>query len=136
MLGHIGYYQKFIKIYAQITTPMEQLLKKDATYCWNEECNKSLEMLNEKMALAPILVFSKWDIEFHAHCVSHWAWYSHRKEQKELITRSRLLVDDHPKLRGTTPLLSVMDWRWYTCSINTATIYSKDTLRCILITLL
>ena len=24
MLGHTGYYQKFIKIYAQITTPMEK----------------------------------------------------------------------------------------------------------------
>jgi len=46
---------------------MEQLFKKDATYCWNEECNKSLEMIKEKMALAPILVFPKWDIEFHMH---------------------------------------------------------------------
>jgi hypothetical protein len=27
-LGHIGYYKKFIKGYAQITTPMEKLLKK------------------------------------------------------------------------------------------------------------
>jgi len=47
--------------------PMEQLLKKDATYCWKEECKKCLETLKEKMALAPILVFPKWDIEFHVH---------------------------------------------------------------------
>ena len=46
---------------------MEQLLKKDATYCWNEEWNKSLETLKEKMASNPILVFPKWDIEFHVH---------------------------------------------------------------------
>jgi len=46
---------------------MEQLLKKEATYCWNEECNRILEMLKEKMASAPILVFPKWDIEFHVH---------------------------------------------------------------------
>lgn len=58
---------KFIKSYAKITAPMEQLLKKDATYCWNEECNKSLEMLKEKMASAPILVFPKWDVKFHVH---------------------------------------------------------------------
>eukprot|EP00253_Pinus_taeda_P019155 PITA_19155 len=63
-LGHTGYYRKFIKSYAEITAPMEQLLKKDATYCWNEECNKSLETLKEKMASTPILVFPKWDIEF------------------------------------------------------------------------
>eukprot|EP00253_Pinus_taeda_P006962 PITA_06962 len=58
---------------------MEQLLKKDATYCWNEECNKSLETLKEKMASAPILVFPKWDVEFHVHvdvsCIALGAEY-------------------------------------------------------------
>jgi len=66
-LGHNGYYRKFIKGYAQIMTPMEQLLKKDATYCWNDDCKKSLKILKEKMVSAPILVFPKWDIEFHVH---------------------------------------------------------------------
>lgn len=66
-LGHMGYYRKFIKTYAQITAPMEQLLKKDDTYCWNEECKKSLETLKEKMASALILVFPKWDVKFHVH---------------------------------------------------------------------
>jgi len=37
-LDNIGYYRKFIKSYAQITAPMEKLLKKDATFCWNEQC--------------------------------------------------------------------------------------------------
>jgi len=38
MLGHTRYYRKFIKAYAQITAPMEKLLKKDATFCWDKEC--------------------------------------------------------------------------------------------------
>ena len=42
-------------------------MKKDATYCWNEECNKILETLKEKMALTPILAFPKWDVKFHVH---------------------------------------------------------------------
>ena len=46
---------------------MEQLLKKDATYFWNKECNKSLETIKEKMASTSILVFPKWDIELHVH---------------------------------------------------------------------
>ena len=37
MLGHIGYYRKFIKGYAQITAPMEKLLKRNAKYEWTEE---------------------------------------------------------------------------------------------------
>ena len=56
-LGHIGYYRKFIKGYAQITTPMEKLLKHNMKYEWNEECQKSLDILKERMGTASILVF-------------------------------------------------------------------------------
>eukprot|EP00253_Pinus_taeda_P022602 PITA_22602 len=56
-LVHTRYYRKFIKSYAQITAPMEKLLKKDATFCWNDEFHKSLDVLKEKMVITPILVF-------------------------------------------------------------------------------
>jgi hypothetical protein len=37
-LGHTRYYNNFIKGYAQITTPMEKLLNKEANFQWNEYC--------------------------------------------------------------------------------------------------
>jgi hypothetical protein len=37
-LGHTGYYRKFIKGYAHITAPMENLLKKDCQFGWTDEC--------------------------------------------------------------------------------------------------
>jgi hypothetical protein len=37
-LGHNGYFRNFIKGYAQITTPMEKILKKDCHFHWSEEC--------------------------------------------------------------------------------------------------
>eukprot|EP00253_Pinus_taeda_P024065 PITA_24065 len=67
MLGHTGYYRKFIKRYAQIIALMEKLLQKDATFCWNEECQQSLDVLKEKMVTVPILVFLNWKKEFHVH---------------------------------------------------------------------
>jgi hypothetical protein len=67
MLGHMGYYRKFIKGYAQITMPMEKLLRKDTKYQWNDECQHSLDTLKEKMVTAPILVFPDWEKTFHVH---------------------------------------------------------------------
>jgi hypothetical protein len=67
MLGHMGYYRKFIKDYAQITIPMEKLLRKDTKYQWNNECQNGLDTLKEKMVTAPILVFPDWEKTFHVH---------------------------------------------------------------------
>jgi hypothetical protein len=66
-LGHTGYYRKFIKGYAQITTPMEKLLKKEAKFQWNEDCQKGLDVLKQKLVIVPILVFLDWKKEFHVH---------------------------------------------------------------------
>ena len=56
-LGNTGYYRKFIKVYAQITTPMEKLLRKDTNFQWNDECKHGLDTLKEKMIIASILAF-------------------------------------------------------------------------------
>lgn len=56
-LGHSGYYRKFIKGYAQNTTPLDKLLKKYIKYQWMEECQKIFDILKERMVIAPILVF-------------------------------------------------------------------------------
>jgi len=36
---------------------MERLLKKDVTFCWDDDCQKRLDVLKEKMVTMPILVF-------------------------------------------------------------------------------
>ena len=66
-LGHMRYYRNFIKGYAQITALMEKLLKKDVTFCWNDDYKKILDILKEKMVTMPILVFFDWKKEFHVH---------------------------------------------------------------------
>ena len=67
VLGHIGYYQKFIRGYATITAPMEKLLKKDVKFQWITTCQESLDKLKNAMAIAPILMFPDWKKEFHVH---------------------------------------------------------------------
>ena len=57
---HIGYYCKFIIGYAEIAATIEKLLKKDVKFQWNEDYQKSLDILKEKMIFAPILGFLGW----------------------------------------------------------------------------
>jgi hypothetical protein len=66
-LGHIGYYMKFIKGYAYITTSMENFLKKEGKFQWNEDCQKRLDTLKQKLVIEPILIFPYWKKEFHVH---------------------------------------------------------------------
>jgi hypothetical protein len=66
-LGHTGYYRKFIKGYAQITAPMERLLKKDCQFGWTDECHQSFDTLKQNMVTEPILVFPNWSKAFHVH---------------------------------------------------------------------
>jgi hypothetical protein len=60
-LGHRGYHKKFIRGYAHITALMDNILKKDTMYEWNDEWKKSLDILKENMVIVPILVFPDWD---------------------------------------------------------------------------
>jgi hypothetical protein len=58
---------KFIKGYAQITMPMEKLLRKDNKFQWNEDCQREFETLKEKMITTPIIEFPDWEKTFHVH---------------------------------------------------------------------
>jgi hypothetical protein len=66
-LGHIGYHCGFIKNYASIITPLEQLLKKYEASRWTQDCDKSFDLLKEKFSVAPILTYLNRHIEFHMH---------------------------------------------------------------------
>jgi hypothetical protein len=46
---------------------MEKLIKKDTKFQWNEECQRGLDTLKEKMVTKPILVFLYWENTLHVH---------------------------------------------------------------------
>jgi hypothetical protein len=66
-LGQTGYYHRFIIRYANITAPLENLLKKVEMFQWTPECDKAFETLKEKLNTTPILIFPNWENEFHFH---------------------------------------------------------------------
>ena len=66
-MGHMGYNHKFLKGYAAIIAPMENLLKKYVAFEWTPECQGSFDTLKAKMPSTPIKVFPDWNKEFHVH---------------------------------------------------------------------
>jgi len=66
-LEHTGYDHRLIRRYANITAPLENLLKKDELFQWTPECDKAFETLKEKLITTPILIFPNREKEFHVH---------------------------------------------------------------------
>jgi hypothetical protein len=66
-LGNTGYYRKFIKGYVHIIAPMKKFLRKNNKFQWNEDFQRGLDTLKEKMVTTPILVFQDWEKTFHVH---------------------------------------------------------------------
>ena len=56
-LGLSGYYCRFVKGYAAIARPLNQLLGKDMKFIWTEDCEAAFNTLKEKLTSPPILAF-------------------------------------------------------------------------------
>jgi hypothetical protein len=53
--------------YSNITFPMDELLQKEIEYRWSQDFQESFEILNKRLAEAPILKFPDWSRRFHVH---------------------------------------------------------------------
>lgn len=63
-LGLVGYYRKFIPNFSQIAKPLTQLLKKEETFTWTDNCQKSFEHLRDELLKEPILQYPNFNEEF------------------------------------------------------------------------
>lgn len=52
-----NYYRKFIKNFAEITLPLNQLCRKNVTFDWSTQCNNSFETLKRLLTSPPILEY-------------------------------------------------------------------------------
>ncbi|GJR91460.1 putative nucleotidyltransferase, ribonuclease H [Tanacetum coccineum] len=68
ILGHIGFYRRFIKDFSQIARPMTQLLVKDAAFNFSEECIQAFDILKRELTRAPIMIKPDWSLPFEIMC--------------------------------------------------------------------
>ncbi|XP_050884689.1 uncharacterized mitochondrial protein AtMg00860-like [Lathyrus oleraceus] len=55
-VGLAGYYRRFIEGFAKIVAPLTQLTRKNHIFAWTEQCEKSFQLMKEKLTASPVLV--------------------------------------------------------------------------------
>nr|GFA10248.1 reverse transcriptase domain-containing protein [Tanacetum cinerariifolium] len=68
ILGHAGFYRRFIQKFSKIARPMTLLLEKDTSFFFSQECVEDFQTLKIKLTKAPILIAPDWDLPFDLMC--------------------------------------------------------------------
>ena len=56
-LGFCSYYRRFVKSFARIAFPLNQLLTKGVPFEWSEECQTAFDTLKECLTSGPVLTY-------------------------------------------------------------------------------
>ncbi|KAK2369206.1 hypothetical protein QL285_082354 [Trifolium repens] len=67
-LGHAGFYRRFIKDFSKIAKPLCNLLLKESTFTFTEECLKSFNTLKEKLVTTHKIVAPDWNLHYELMC--------------------------------------------------------------------
>ena len=68
LLGHAGFYRRFIKDFSKIARPLCRLLEKDTKFKFDESCHNSFEEIKSRLVEAPIMAKPNWNREFEIMC--------------------------------------------------------------------
>ena len=64
LLGHAGFYRRFIKNLSAIARPLCSFLAKDVIFEWSQACEKAFEKLKSMLVSPPIMRPPIWDLPF------------------------------------------------------------------------
>ncbi|KAK1694524.1 hypothetical protein QYE76_011221 [Lolium multiflorum] len=67
VLGHAGFYRRFIKDFSKISKPLTNLLQKDVPFVFDDDCKEAFETLKKALTTAPV-VEPDWNLPFEIMC--------------------------------------------------------------------
>jgi len=70
--GKINFVRRFLPNFAEIVKPMNDLLKKDTPYLWNQTTNKAFEQIKERIASTPVLISPDYTKDFIIYSFHRW----------------------------------------------------------------
>ena len=91
-LGLCGFYQKFIRRYADITVPLTELLKKSVKWKWGQEQQQSFEELKSALLKSAELAYPNWSEPFVVHLDASKFAIGATLSQKDTEENLRLLA--------------------------------------------
>ncbi|XP_052725950.1 uncharacterized protein LOC128194403 [Vigna angularis] len=107
-LGLAGFYRRFVENFSTIAAPLNELLKKDMPFKWDEKQSLAFETLNHKLTHAPILHLPNFSKAFQVECDASGVGIG-----VVLIQEGHPIAYFSEKLRGPTLNYSTYDKELY-----------------------
>ncbi|KAK1646987.1 hypothetical protein QYE76_064792 [Lolium multiflorum] len=68
VLGHAGFYRRFIKDFSKISKPLTNLLQKDVPFVFDDDYKEAFETLKKALTTAPVVEPPDWNLPFEIMC--------------------------------------------------------------------
>ncbi|KAK1651808.1 hypothetical protein QYE76_069613 [Lolium multiflorum] len=68
VLGHAGFYRRFIKDFSKISKPLTNLLQKDVPFVFDDDCKEAFQTLMKALTTAPVVEPPDWNLPFEIMC--------------------------------------------------------------------
>ena len=96
-LGLTGYYRKFVPRFADISRPLTRLTRKETTFNWTPECQKSFELLKSYLCGEPILKYADTSKSYTLYTdVSKYGWAGVLTQSHTMDIDGKSVTTDHP----------------------------------------
>ena len=96
-LGLTGYYRKFVPRFADISRALTRLTRKETTFNWTPECQKSFELLKSYLCGDPILKYADTSKPYTLYTdASKYGWAGVLTQSHTMDIDSKSVTTDHP----------------------------------------
>jgi hypothetical protein len=68
ILGHAGFYRRFIKDFSKISKTLTNLLQKNVPFVFDDDCKEAFETLKKALTTAPTVQPPDWNLPFEIMC--------------------------------------------------------------------
>jgi hypothetical protein len=119
-VGLAGYYRRFIEGFAKIVAPLTNLTRKNQIFAWTDDCERSFQLMKEKLTTSPVLVLPQPEEPYEVYCdASYQGLGGVLMQHKQVVAYASRQLKTHEKNYPTHDLelaaivFALKIWRHY-----------------------